>query len=75
MRNILVGTSGSGETVLLTNLNLDIYTDCFSRICMWSPSIEVDNAWKHVKGYIRDHIKPNDGDKCWFDSYDPSGLE
>ena len=37
--------------------------------------MEVDNTWKPVKYYIRDHIKPNDRDKCYFDSYDPSEFE
>ena len=30
---------------------------------------------KPVKDYIRDHIKPNDREKCYFDSYEPSELE
>ena len=47
----------------------------FSRVYIWSPSIEVDSAWKPVKDYIRDHIKPTDREKCYFDSCDPSGLE
>ena len=24
-----------------------------------------------MKDYIRDHIKPNDREKCYYDSYDP----
>ena len=75
MRSKLVGPSGSGKTVLLTNMILDIYKGCFSRVYIWSPSIEVDNTWKPVKDYIRDHIKPNDREKTYFDSYDPAGLE
>ena len=47
----------------------------FSRIYIWSPSIEVDNTWKPVEDYIRDHIKPNDREKCYFDSYDPAELQ
>ena len=42
---------------------------------MWSPSIEVDNTWKPVNDYIRDHIKPRDRENYQFDSYDPSELE
>ena len=72
---MLVGPSGSGKTVLLTNMILDIYKCRFSRIYIWSPSVEVDNTWKPVKDYIRDHIKPNDRDKYYFDSYGPSELE
>ena len=75
MRSMLVGPSGSGKTVLLTNMILDIYKGCFSRIYVWSPSIEVDSTWKPVKDYIRDHIKPGDREKCYFDSYDPAELE
>ena len=54
---------------------LDIYTGCFNIIYIWSPPIDVDSTWKPVKDYIRDHIKPNDREKCYFDSYDPSELE
>ena len=49
MRSMLVGPSGSGKTVLLTNMIHDIYKGCFSRTYIWSPNIEVDNAWKPVK--------------------------
>ena len=59
MRSMLVAPSGAGKTVLLTNMILDIYNGCFSRIYIWSPSITVDSTWKPVKDYIRDHIKPN----------------
>ena len=72
---MLVGPSGSGKTVLLTITILHIRKCCFSRIYIWSPSIEVDQTWKPVKYYIRDHIKPNDREKCYVDSYDPSELE
>ena len=63
------------KTACLTNMILDIYEGCFSRIYIWSPSIEVDNTWKPVKDYIRDHIEPNDREKCYFYLYDPSELE
>ena len=75
MRSMLVGPSGSGKTVFLTNMTLDIYKGCFSRVYIWSPSIEVDSTWKPVKYYIRYHIKPSDREKCYFDSYDPAKLE
>ena len=75
MRSMLVGPSGSGKTVLLISMILDICKGCFSIIYIWSPSIEVDNTWKPAKDYIRDHIKPNDRETSYFDSYDPSELE
>ena len=72
MRSMLVGPSGSSKSVLLTNMTLDIYKGCFS---FWNPSIEIDNTWKPAKDYMKDHIKPNDREKCDFDNYDPSELE
>ena len=75
MIGMLVGPSGSGKTVPLSNMVLGIYKGCFSRIYFWSPSIEVDQTWKPVKDYIRDHIKPNGRETYYFGSYDPSELE
>ena len=75
MRSMLCGPSSSGETVLLSNMILDIYRDCFSRICIWSPSINVDSTWGPVRNYIRDHIKPGDREKYYFDNYEASELE
>ena len=75
MRSMLVGPSGSGKTVLLIHMILDIYKGCFSRVYIWSPSVEVDSTWRPVKDYIRDHFKPNEREKCYFDSYDPAELE
>ena len=75
MRSMLVGPSSLGKTVLLTNMTLDIYKGCFSRVYIWSPSIEVDNTWRPVKYYLRDNVKPGDREKFYFDSYDPVELE
>ena len=41
---IVVGSSGSGKTILLQNMVLDIYRDCFSRIYIFSSSIHVDGS-------------------------------
>ena len=72
---MLCGPSSSGKTVFLSNMILDIYRDCCSRIYIWSPSINVDSTWRPVKDYIRDHIKPGDREKCYFDTYQASELE
>ena len=75
MRAMLCAPSGGGKTILLQNMVLDIYRGCFSRIYVFSPSINIDHTWEPVKDYIRDHIKPNDREQIYFDSYDPSALE
>jgi hypothetical protein len=76
IRSVVLGPSGSGKTVLLQNMILDIYRDCFSRIFIFSPSIEVDMTWKPVKTYIEKHMKVKDTeeDPIYFDHYNAEAL-
>ena len=76
-RALLCGPSGSGKGVLLSNMILDIYRDCFSRIYIFSPSIHVDHTWKPVKDYIQKEMKVEDSDEepIYFSEYEPSALE
>ena len=76
-RSVLCAPSGSGKTVLLTNLILDIYKNCFSRIYVFSPSINVDYTWQPVKHYIEHDLKLKEtaDDKFYFDHYDEAALE
>ena len=50
---------------------LDIYKDCFSRISIFSPSIEVDMTWRPVKDYIEKHakVKNTTEEPIYFDHY------
>lgn len=77
IRSCILGPSGSGKTVLLQNMILDIYRDCFSRIYIFSPSIEVDQTWEPVKQYIEHHmkVKHTDEEPIYFDHYDPDALQ
>ena len=57
VRMILLAPSGSGKTVLLSNLILNIYRGCFERIYIFSPSIDLDSTWLPVKKYPTDTMK------------------
>ena len=76
IRSVILGPSGSGKTVLLQNMILDIYRDCFSRIYIFSPSIEVDQTWQPVKSFITKHmnVKHTKEEPIYFDHYDPEAL-
>ena len=56
-RIVILGPSGSGKTILLQNMILNIYKNCFTRICVVSPSIDVDMTWEPVKKYIEHEMK------------------
>jgi ABC-type cobalamin/Fe3+-siderophores transport system ATPase subunit len=76
MRSIILGPSGSGKTILLQNMILDIYKNCFSRIYIFSPSIDVDATWRPVKKYIEEEMKVQNTkeEPLYFDHYDPETL-
>ena len=76
VRSIILAPSGAGKTVLLQNMILDIYRDCFERIYIFSPSINVDHTWLPVKKYISDRItKKDDEPDFYYDTYEPESLE
>jgi len=76
MRSLILAPSGGGKTVLLQNMILDIYRDCFSRIYIFSPSIDVDTTWLPVKKYIESEmkVKHTDEEPIYFNHYDPEAL-
>lgn len=76
LRDIILGPSGAGKGILISNMILDIYKDCFDRIYLFSPSIDVDKTWKPVREYIEKSLKVNpDKEKIYFDHYDAEALE
>jgi len=75
LRAMIVGPSGCGKTILLQNLVLDVYRGCFSRVYIWSPSIDIDHTWQPVKDYIAKEIKPSKDEKIYFDSYHSADLQ
>ena len=76
-RSIICAPSGGGKTNLLVNLILDVYHHCFSRIYIFSPSIDVDYTWHPVKQYISNEMKlqEKEDDKFYYDNYDEAALE
>ena len=73
---VITGQSGSGKTVLLSNLILDIYRGCFSRVFIWSSSIELDPVWAPVKKYIEHELKVNpDKEKVYFDTFNIDEMQ
>ena len=45
IRSIILSPSGSGKTVLLQNVLLELYKGCFERIYRFAPFIDVHSAW------------------------------
>ena len=74
-RALILAPSGGGKTILIQNIILDIYRNCFSRIYIFSPSVNVDAAWTPVKNYLTKSLKQDEKkEKYLFDSYDEPAL-
>ena len=56
-RSIICASSQGGKGILLQNLILKIYKNCFERIYIFSPPASVDDNWIPVKRYTTDHLK------------------
>ena len=56
---------------------LNIYKSCFTRIYIFSPSIDVDMTWEPVKKYIEHEMKIAHTEKepLFFDNYDAGALQ
>ena len=56
---------------------MDVYRGCFSRVYIFSPSIDVDYTWHPVKKYIANEMKvqESEDDKFHYDNYDEAALE
>ncbi len=77
MRSIILGPSGSGKTILLQNMILDIYRGSFSRIFIFSPTVNVDYSWVPVKNYIENEmkVKHTEEEPIFFDHYNAKDLQ
>ena len=74
-RALIFGPSGSGKSVLLVSLILDIYRDVFSTVFVFSPSINHDSIWLPVKKYVKDELKVNEEkEQCFFEEYKTEDL-
>ena len=75
LRALIFGPSGSGKSVLLVSLILDIYRNVFQRVYVFSPSVNHDSIWLPVKKYVKDELKVNeDKEKCFFEEYKGEDL-
>ena len=74
-RSIINAASGSGKTVLIQNLILDIYKGCFSRIYIFSPSIDIDDTWLPVKRYIAEELTVTKDEQIYYQDFDGEAVQ
>ena len=65
-RALIIGPSGTGKSVLLHSLILDVYRNCFSRVYIFSASIHLDMSWQPVISYLKNTLKQDDKKEKFF---------
>ena len=74
-RSVINAASGSGKSVLIQNLILDIYRGCFSRIYIFSPSIDIDDTWLPVKKFIADELTTTEDEQIYYPDFDGEAVQ
>ena len=77
-RGLVAGPGSSGKSTAMASMILDHdkYRGVFSRIYLWTPSIDVDDSWEPVKRYVRGelgHDEATEGPFC-FATFDPQDM-
>ena len=76
LRGIILAPSGGGKTALLVSLLLDMYRGAFARIYVFSPSVDIDAAWRPVKDYIEKDLGVDEKkEPYFFNRWDPDALQ
>ena len=74
IRSVVLCPWGSGKSVLLQAMVLDIYRGSFDQIYIFSPSVDVDDTiWGPVKKYIDERVYLLK-EKVYFDHYGQGEL-
>ena len=74
-RSVINAASGSGKTVLIQNLILDVYRGCVSIIYMFSPSIDIDDTWIPVKKYIDEEFTKTKDEQIYYQDFDGEAVQ
>ena len=75
-RGLLLGPSSAGKTTLIVSLLLHQFRGRFERIYVFSPSVDVDDAWKPVKEYSEKELGVDQQkEKTFFHEWQPEVLE
>ena len=74
-RSLFLSPSTGGKTTLMVHLIMKNYKDCFSKIYIFSPTVNSDPAWTPVIKYTKDDPnQDNKADKCLFEDYVESEM-
>ena len=75
LRSIVSGASGSGKTLLVQNMLLDIFANTYERAYIFSPTIHSDHTWEPVKKFPRKTKKIPEDEELFFETFDTVAID
>ena len=75
-RSIICSSSQGGKGILIQNLVLKVYRNCFERIYIVSPTATIDDAYREIIKYVETELNiDNNKEEYLFDEYNPETLQ
>ena len=75
LRSLCVGSSGSGKSILLQQLVLDVFRGVFQRVYLFSKTAKSDHTWEPVLRHIRKDLKVPEEEDVFFEDFDMAAIE
>jgi GTPase SAR1 family protein len=75
LRSIVSGASGSGKTLLVQAMLMDIFAQTYERAFIFSPTIHSDHTWEPVKAFLRKTKKIPEEEELFFETFDVEKLK
>ena len=73
---LILGPTGSGKSSLAVQMILQPYKDVFSRIYVFSPSVDIDDLWIPVKKHVTNYLEVDETkEQTFFSIWDEAALE
>ena len=73
---LILGPTGSGKSSLAVQMLLQPYKDVFSRVYVFSPSVDIDDLWNPVRKHNNNHLEVDETkEQVMFNTWDEEALE
>ena len=74
IRCICTGSSGSGKSLLVANLIMDVFAHKWERVYVFSKTAKTDHTWEAVDKFLRKNLKIPEDEQLFFDDFDVNKL-
>ena len=74
IRSLAVGSSGSGKSLTVANLIVDVFDKAWERTYIFSKNATTDHTWEPVVKHLRSVKKNPEEEKILFDDFDVQEL-